>query len=183
MHARPYTQSNACAVVHFDARLLAVSVSKCASYTVMNHICRIMQMPQHVETLQATSASKRVRKSPFIYLYITHSTICYHILLHVLFPFLFWMRVWLCVRGWGGGEVGTMEERNKLQWQHLLQHRVSVSVFQMFYHFTLKLVKIFNTRTIYFYVATIKYRWRKTPSNYSTKLACQKKSIYLPNNP
>ena len=88
MHARPYTQSNACAVVHFDARLLAVSVSKCASYTVMNHICRIMQMPQHVETLQATSASKRVRKSPFIYL-ITHSTICYHILLHVLFPF-FW---------------------------------------------------------------------------------------------
>ena len=86
MHARPDTQSNACAVVHFDARLLAVSVSKCASYTVMNHICRIMQMPQHVETLQATSASKRVRKSSFIYL-ITHSTICYHILLHVLFPF------------------------------------------------------------------------------------------------
>ena len=102
VHARPYTQSNACAVVHFDARLLAVSVSKCASYTVMNHICRIMQMPQHVETLQATSASKRVRKSPFIYL-ITHSTICYHILLHVLFPCLFWMRVWLYVRGGVGG--------------------------------------------------------------------------------
>ena len=33
--------------------------------------------------------------------------------------------------------VGTKEERNKPQWQHLLQHRVSV--FQKFYHFTLKL--------------------------------------------
>ena len=155
MHA----QSNACAVVHFDARLLAVSVSKCASYTVMNHICRIVQMPQHVETLQATSASKRVRKSPFIYL-ITHSTICYHILLHVLFPFL-WMRVVGRGAQWHNGR-----KKQAAVAAFTTATRYRFSNFLPFYF-----VKIFNTRTIYFYVATIKYRWRKTPSNYSTKLA------------
>ena len=130
MRVRTRSQLHAQLCISMHVCLRWVSVSKCASYTVMNHICRIMQMPQHVETLQATSASKRVRKSPFIYL-ITHSTICYHILLHVLFPFL-WMRV---VGGGGGGRNGTMEERNKLQWQHLLRQRATV--FQIFYHFTL----------------------------------------------
>ena len=123
MHARPYTQSNACAVVHFDARLLAVSVSKCASYTVMNHICPIVQMPQHVETLQATSASKRVRKSPFIYL-ITHSTICYHILLHVLFPFL-WMRV-------VGGEGALAQWKNETSCSGSIYYSIALPFFKFF---------------------------------------------------